>query len=207
MIIFDLDNTLTDCSHRQHFVDPSKNPECEHILNPNPGINYQKLSGWYYKDRYKMCEPPIRMKFIPDWRSFHESCSEDKPIRPTLEVLSKFIYGSDCLEIWSGRCESVREKTVNWLIINWFWGLYDFEMEALSKLIKMRPIGDNTPDDQLKERWLNERCADLIEAQIGGIIPVKHDIDFVVDADERSIEMWRRRGVFVFNVCQHEKEF
>lgn len=35
----------------------------------------------------------------------------------------------------------------------------------------------------------------------------KEKIDFVFDADPDSIAMWRRRGIFVFDVNQSEKEF
>lgn len=71
----------------------------------------------------------------------------------------------------------------------------------------MRPIGDNTPDEILKERWLNERCADLITAIMEDRIPIKHDIEFVFDDRPKVVRMWRRRGVFVFNCAQHDGEF
>ncbi len=62
-------------------------------------------------------------------------------------------------------------------------------------MIKMRPIGDSTPDDVLKERWLDEALAE------------GKQIDFVVDDRPKVVRMWRRRGVFVFDVNQSGKEF
>jgi hypothetical protein len=61
--------------------------------------------------------------------------------------------------------------------------------------IKMRPIGDFTSYDQLKESWIDEALAQ------------GKNIDFVFDSDPASISMWRRRGIFVFSCCQHEGEF
>lgn len=60
----------------------------------------------------------------------------------------------------------------------------------------MRPIGDNTPDDQLKERWLDEH-----------IVGSGKQIDFVFDDRPKVVRMWRRRGIFVFDVNQSGKEF
>lgn len=187
MIIFDLDGTLADCEHRRHYVDPSKRDDFYyHELS-----NLKQMSGWYYKENDK--------KFKPDWKSFHEACDQDKPIEPVITIFHSLCHIYQ-VEIWSGRCESVRKKTENWLnkhLFNWKHPVP----------LKMRPIGDNTPDDQLKERWLNERCADLITAQIEGHYPVKHDIDFVFDDRPKVVRMWRRRGIFVFNCAQHDKKF
>jgi len=35
----------------------------------------------------------------------------------------------------------------------------------------------------------------------------RQDIDFVFESDPKSIAMWRRRGVFVFDVNQSGEEF
>ena len=64
------------------------------------------------------------------------------------------------------------------------------------KTLKMRPIGDNTADDQLKERWLDEHLAQG-----------RNPIQFVFDDNPNAVRMWRRRGIFVFDVNQSGKEF
>lgn len=102
--------------------------------------------------------------------------------------------------IWSGRSESVREKTEKWLHDN----LLCFESHQL----KMRPLGDKTPDDQLKESWLDQLCKRLsFNFDTGKTIRDCHGIDYVFDDRPKVIHMWRRRGIFVFNCCQHEREF
>jgi hypothetical protein len=59
----------------------------------------------------------------------------------------------------------------------------------------MRPIGDHTPDDELKERWLKEALAE------------GKTIEYVFDDRPKVVRVWRKHGIFVFNCCQHEEEF
>ncbi len=155
-----------------------------------------------------MCEPPKDKKFIPDWPAFFDACDKDKPIQPVLDAFIHLTQGEPFnhdVQIWSGRSESVREKTLKWLT-----GLTGYleDMIYWDRRLKMRPIGDFTLDEQLKERWLNGRCADLIEHHFKGEpYPKKYDIDFVFDSGPKSIAMWRRRGIFVFDCNQTGKEF
>jgi len=162
MIIFDLDGTLANCEHRRHLVDSSI---------PDPIRPYK-----------------LELKWSPDWKAFYEACDKDEPIYPTLELIDKLLSIDMDIQIWSGRCESVRKKTDIWLkkYIDYFPMILD---------VKMRPIGDNMPDDQLKERWLDEALAE------------GKKIDFVFDDRPKVVRMWRRRGIFVFDCNQDGKEF
>ena len=174
MIIFDLDGTLADCEHRRHFVDASYRDDC---YEPFPETLTQK-KGWYYKDILLMSHPPQAKRFCPDWKSFYEACDQDEPILSPIHIL-EYIgegteYGSDTpwvdydnIEIWSGRCESVRKKTEKWIYNN----IKYFNQSNLK--LKMRPIGDSTPDDELKERWLDEAISD------------GKQVDMVFDASEK----------------------
>jgi FMN phosphatase YigB (HAD superfamily) len=178
MIIFDLDGTLADCEHRRHFVDPTKdlNLRC---------IKYK--DGSY--DVHSVDDPTL-YSWKPDWQSFYEACDKDTPIEPVIDILEHlkrdtYGYSIPEIQIWTGRCESVREKTLKWLS--------DHYIHYLS--LKMRPIGDHTPDDQLKERWLDEEIAK------------GNKIDFVFDDRVKVVDMYRKRGIFVFNCCQHDEEF
>lgn len=158
MIIFDLDGTLADCEHRRHFIDWNKT---------DYSIPY---------DQWK-----------PDWKSFFEACDKDKPIIPVCDLLRDLSPEYE-YEIWSGRCESVRDKTEVW-IQDWLHCSFN------SNKLKMRPIGNTEPDDQLKQMWLHETIAE------------GKTIDFVFDDRPKVIRMWRRHGIFVFNCCQHDEEF
>lgn len=170
MIIFDLDGTLADCEHRRHFVDKS------YITC---GVNCTPK---------KRCIDCLRKleKDQPDWQAFYEACDKDEPIQPTIDAF-KSLISTNAIQIWSGRCESVRSKTQEWLEC--------FLPGMLFVPLKMRPIGDSTPDEQLKERWLDEALAE------------GDKINFVFDDRPKVVRMWRRRGIFVFNCCQHEEEF
>ena len=128
----------------------------------------------------------------PDWKSFYEACDQDKPIEPVVSTMRRLSQHEN-VQIWSGRCESVRHKTELWL---WDHAGCGFDSTlTYPQILKMRPIGDNTPDDQLKERWMDEAIAE------------GKTIDFVFDDRPKVIRMWRRRGIFVFNCCQHDEEF
>ncbi len=189
MIIFDLDGTLADCEHRRHFVDAEKNFNLSFV---QPGNINSPPWGWYTQsgERWK-----------PDYKSFYEACHKDNLIFPTAELFSRICYEEDYgysldyVNVWSGRCESVRKKTEKWL--NYFFP--EIPEKYWEQGLKMRPIGDSTPDDVLKEKWLDDT---IIETKWGNKIP----IDFVFDSDPDCIKMWRRRGVFVFN-CQQDGEF
>ncbi len=183
MIIFDLDGTLANCENRQHFVDPNKN---KNFINEVHSV--EEIIA------FECEEPPPKPrwvnkytneKFVADWRAFHDACNKDVPIWPVIYSIRHFHNSDNEVQIWSGRCESVREKTEEWLE----------NLSVYHDVLKMRPIGDNTPDDVLKEKWLDEAIAE------------GKKIDFVFDDRPKVVRMWRRRGIFVFNCCQHNEEF
>lgn len=185
MIIFDLDGTLANCEHRRHFVDPSYD------------INYLKSCC----DEGKYCNIHTGEKFKPNWKAFYEACDKDMPINETIYILRQLAERQKEIQIWSGRCESVRDKTISWL--DKHLG-FDWFIDGKCPIVKMRPIGDSTPDDVLKESWLDEYLRLPSMDTASGIV---NKIDFVFDDRPKVIRMWRRRGIFVFNCCQHDSEF
>lgn len=166
MIIFDLDGTLADCSHRRPYVDFNSWVGCQEI-----GTDLSV--------------------FFPNWQAFYQACDRDMPIEPMINLFRNYMRGNDW-QIWSGRCESVREKTLKWLCEN---VNYDFELKWAKERLKMRPIGDSTPDDQLKEKWLDEALAE------------GKTVDMVFDDRPKVLRMWQRRGIFTFDVGQGKGEF
>jgi len=185
VILFVLDGTLANCEHRRHFVDPNKNPDVVHGIPPNERTGGVMIMRDYHKTTGELWKP--------DWKSFYEACDQDEPIGPVINILSDFIddeYHSTEVQVWSGRCESVREKTETWLKKYTSFGRMN------CKVLKMRPIGDSTPDDELKMRWLDDHIAKGCE-----------EIYFVFDDRPKVIRAWRKRGIFVFNCCQHDEEF
>lgn len=178
MIVFDLDGTLADCEHRRHFVDPIK-----------AGLTWGGVEGDYEGNWTKN---GLSVKFTPDWKAFYEACDKDIPIEPTIHIYTQLMASHE-IQIWSGRLELEREKTIDWLHKHLD---LDFYSDKCCPVLKMRPIGNSEPDDQLKEMWLLD--ANILDGKT---------IDFVFDDRPKVVRMWRRRGIFVFNCCQHDKEF
>jgi hypothetical protein len=198
MIIFDLDGTLADCEHRRHFVDPSKDPKAWKY-SPD---------DWRLLDKWNT--PCAEKKWKPDWSAFYEACDKDEPIRQVINIFNEYNddeYNQKEIQIWSGRSESVRDKTEIWLNKYTSFGYMNCQ------ILKMRPIGNTEPDEVLKERWLDE----LIELKLNDPtergkldalqITESKFIEFVFDDRPKVIRMWRLRGIFVFNCCQHDEEF
>ena len=203
MIIFDLDGTLADCEHRRHFVDPKKNSNYKRRWDAtlDECINNKCIPEEYIPVEItkKECLDCTYKKFKPDWQAFYEACDKDEPIESTIKILHTIMRDNLAhddkhfhteIQIWSGRCESVRARTNTWLMMK--AGITDLN---ILKNLKMRPIGDSTPDDVLKEKWLDEA---LKEGK---------NVEFVFDDRPNVVRMWRRRGVFVFDVNQSGEEF
>lgn len=189
MIIFDLDGTLADCSHRRHFVDPSN--RIDYLLGGYDGQGNLLPEKEYYNVN-------SGLKFKPDWKSFYKACDKDLRIESNCRLFEK-LWSRNQLLIWSGRCESVRTKTIEWLYSNININAPPDEGH-FDSILKMRPIGDSTPDDLLKERWLDETYE---ETKWGRRTP----IEFVVDDRPKVLRMWQRRGIFTFDVSQGKGEF
>lgn len=201
MMIFDLDGTLADCSHRRHFVTPDKAG-----LMKSLDLNTGKSNLGFFLPNGEFEE------WKPDWKAFYEACDLDKPIQPVLDTFIHLTQGEPFnhdVQIWSGRCESVREKTLNWLV-----NLTGYCEDKLywDRRLKMRPFGDYTSNEQLKERWLDEYLSSMwppltSDFTEGETIYRKDPIEFVFDSCPKAINMWRRRGIFVFNCSQSGEEF
>lgn len=198
MIIFDLDGTLADCEHRRHLVDPMKNKDL-YFVKPGNSSNDQP-HGWYYKDVLLMSHPPQPKRFIPDWPAYYEACDKDKVVRPLMNIFIDATSRPDSYingVIWTGRCESVRLKTLEWLKkLNFY---------PSQSQLKMRPIGDSSPDHELFEGWLDDYMH-LPNMDVDNL-PNANSIEMVFSANPQVISMFRRRGIFVFDVNQKRNNY
>ena len=135
----------------------------------------------------------------PDYQAYNEACDKDEVVEPIAVVLRRFERERE-IQIWSDRPESLRQKTLDWI----FYSGIAFPNNIT---LKLRPIGDTTPEHQLKEKWLDENI-EMINGkrhcrnQGCNHYKCGNPIDFVFESDPKSIEMWKRRGVFVFDVNQ-----
>ena len=110
------------------------------------------------------------------WDAFFAACVDDAPVAAVILAFRAHEAAGHRIEVWSGRSDAVRAETEDWLTRH---GL------APARLL-MRPARDSTPDDQLKEGWLDE--ADPAPA-------------LVYDDRNKVVAMWRRRGVPCFQVA------
>ncbi len=175
LYIFDLDGTLADLKHRRHFVEK---PLC-----------YQCSLGSWPTGQPLSCEQcrmrVLRQKWKPNWDAFHAACVNDTPIKPVIQTLKALFYGAQAdVWIWSGRMDTVRKQT------EWWIGDHITDSDQLEAALKMRPAGDYTPDDQLKESWLHAMSPED-----------RARLVMVFDDRDRVVAMWRRNGIVCAQVA------
>lgn len=110
------------------------------------------------------------------WDLFYAASGEDPPVEAVHLAFRAHEAAGHRIEVWSGRSDEVRGITEDWLARH---GL------APARLL-MRPARDSTPDDVLKEAWLD--AADPAPS-------------LVYDDRDKVVAMWRRRGVPCFQVA------
>lgn len=160
LYIFDLDGTLADLKHRRHHVE---RPECRQCGSP------------------AKCVACSRWK--PNWNAFHAACVDDTPIAPVIRTMELLVLGNAEVWIWSGRMDTVREQTHAW---------FEKHLGNVDDFIKykMRPAGDFTSDDVLKESWLHAMSPED-----------RARLVIVFDDRDRVVNMWRRNGVVCAQVA------
>ena len=102
----------------------------------------------------------------------------DEPNSSVIELAKMYKRNGYEIVIVSGRSDRTKEATGRWL--EKYGILYD--------RIIMRKRKNFTPDNELKERWL-EKYLD------------RDNIRVVVDDRQRVVDMWRRNGLNVFQVA------
>jgi len=119
-----------------------------------------------------------------DWPKFFDpnNISLDKPNTPVIESFKALQKAGYRMIIFSGRSDATREETEKWLAVNGI--VYD-------KLMIRPGTGEGmfTPDDKLKEDWLNQE------------FPDKSQILCVYDDRDKVVNMWRRNGISCFQVA------
>lgn len=105
-----------------------------------------------------------------DYAEYYGQCVYDRPNWPVVRNMEVHAKAGDRVEIWTGRCASVRDLTVQWFIKH---GI------TVPPALHMRAIGDHRPATELKEELLiSERAAT-------GVIP-----HLVYEDREDSIDMY-----------------
>lgn len=176
MIVFDL-SCLSDDSHRRHLIDaPEDNCiTCCRTLRyekENTICTSCKIDPWNWKQ---------------DFPAYYEACDGDDIFIPVRSILIQYCHRK--IQIWSSNPESVRKKIECWIENN----ILDNEIERFKNIeLKLRPIGDDRPQEELFEHWRHQ----FILSDPG------KNIDMVFSSHEPTIAMFRARGVFVFDCNQ-----
>lgn len=108
----------------------------------------------------------------PDWDSFYDNCDKDIVNDWCKEISNNFYSSGYRINIVSARRDTEYSKTYDWLIKN---------KVKFSNLIMLRNGDDNTPDVELKLRWLKEQD--------------KSKILFVIDDRQRVVDMCGKNGL------------
>lgn len=185
MIVFTLDALAND-SHRRHLIHPYEKKWVDEELYFGPEFKGQSGNHWFNKDG-------TIWNGKRDYPAYYEACDGDAPIHTVINVLMDIRrdYENE-IQIWSSNCISQRSKIVRWINNNLLWDG--------TEILKLRPIGDDRPQEELFQRWLNQNCSDIIISETKQW--VGHDIDMVFSSHGPTIDMFRRRGIFVFDCNQ-----
>ncbi len=134
-----------------------------------------------------LSDPKNRLHFLkgdkPDWDSFFEACHTDEPINEMLNLLD-LIVRYPCkvddtirIEIWTGRPERCREKSV--------WWLQEQGIDLTGITMRMRPDDYRGHDVALKQAWLAEAGKP----------------DMIFEDRNSVVEMWRSEGIRCLQVA------
>jgi hypothetical protein len=116
------------------------------------------------------------------WRRFYAECHEDLPNILVIRTLQALWWSWYDIHIFSGRSDEVQRQTLTWLD----------KFKVPFQLLKIRPVGDFTPDEELKRQWIAEYNLEQVLC--------------VFDDRAKVIRMWKDLGLFVFN-CGNGAEF
>ena len=115
-----------------------------------------------------------------DWDTFNRDCIYDKPIVSIIDLMRALDYNDNSIEIWTGRSESVRDQTMEWL--KYYSVLYSG--------LKMRPEGDYRPDVELKGGWLDY------------LLTMRSRPEIIFEDRTKMVDFYRSRGMICAQVAE-----
>lgn len=119
-----------------------------------------------------------RLKYLQqekkDWDAFYEHCDEDEPIKDIIELVELMQIHEYNIVFCTGRRESVRKKTEDWLFKN-VWCLRKYKL-------LMRKDNDWRHDTEIKPELLTN----------AGITP--DNVWFILEDRDSMVAKWRELG-------------
>ena len=214
IVICDIDGTIANVQHRLHYIKNPKEAELrERIASlskiaPNiPAEAQQEIESWKRVLKRELAS------WSKDWDWFHSACVDDEPYEDVIEVLCSLVepvgnWEGRELYFFSGRNESVRRETIEWLekhvpITKVRWSRpysdevrndpdYDprfpYDRGEWFNHLLMRSEGDRRPDKIIK----------LEMAERAGLTP--DNVLCILDDRQTVVDMWRANGFRVMQV-------
>lgn len=115
-----------------------------------------------------------------DFDAFHRAAENDQPHFWCAQLIQAMRNHGFTIIFSSGRDDTFREQTEKWIARHLGWKVDQY-------VLHMRPAGDYTADDAMKEGWLTTK-----------ILP-HYRVLFAIDDRKRVADMWRRNGI----TCLH----
>ena len=106
-----------------------------------------------------------------DWDSFYKACGEDLPNRPVVDLCRSLSKDFD-IHYVTGRVESVRDLTLNWLAENY--------LPNQTERLLMRPDADSRDDHEVKPEL---------------IAPIRSSIKLIFEDRSSVVKVWREMGI------------
>ncbi len=116
-----------------------------------------------------------------DFDAFHRDAENDDVHFWCAQLLQAMRNQGFQTVFTSGRDDTYRPQTVDWINRHLLW------KEGSSYCLFMRPAGNYTPDDQMKEDWYRST------------IEPNFEVLFAIDDRKRVAQMWRKLGI----TCLH----
>ncbi len=112
------------------------------------------------------------------WDDFYKACVNDSTHSCIMDIFIMLLDNNHNVHIWSGRSDLVWVETIEWMN----YRLPSYLHSAYQ--LKMRPQGDFTPDEELKQGWLDELSQNE-----------RNRIACVFDDRDKIVAMWRSNGI------------
>jgi predicted secreted acid phosphatase len=137
-----------------------------------------------------LCNVSHRRQYVAtkprNWDAWNRSIINDKPIPQVLEVFSAL---KDRFPIFfvSGRSDDYRDVTIEWFEKH---GIFESDYNGL-----------------LMRKYQDHRDDAIVKGEIADEIEKDYKIFAVFDDRKRVVDMWIKRGIFVFDVGQGKGDF
>lgn len=120
-----------------------------------------------------------------NWRAFFDACDKDTPVSALIKLLVT-LYTPNAsrlsIHILSGRSETVRQKTIDWLAANF----------PYPHTLTMRSVND------FRDDW-------VVKGEMAETLGLSPSNTLCVFDDRKSVvEMWRSKGFLCLQVADHD---